>query len=83
MFNYYRIIAGGLYESMEKYDMEKLHELFVVDEHGNRTAVLLPLEKYEKLITDLHDLSVAAERRDEEVIEFEELRKRLKSDGFI
>jgi len=63
--------------------MEKLHELFVVDENGNRTAVLLPLEKYEKLITDLHDLSVAAERRDEEVIEFEELRKRLKSDGFI
>jgi len=68
---------------MEKFDMEKLHELFVVDENGNRTAVLLPLEKYEKLITDLHDLSVAAERRDEEVIEFEELRKRLKSDGFI
>jgi len=77
MFNYYRIITGRLYVSMEKFEMEKIHELFVVDEHGKRTAVLLPLKKYEKLITDLHDLSVAAERRDEEVVEFEELRKQL------
>ena len=47
-------------------------EQYVVDEHGNRVAVILPLQEYEQLQEDLHDLAVVAERREEPAIEFRE-----------
>ena len=51
-------------------------ERYVIDEHGNRVAVILPLQEYEQLQEDLHDLAVVAERRKEPTIEFIEFRKR-------
>jgi PHD/YefM family antitoxin component YafN of YafNO toxin-antitoxin module len=51
-------------------------EHYIVDEHGNRVAVILPLQEYEQLQEDLHDLAVVAERRDEPVIRFSEFRTR-------
>ena len=51
-------------------------EHYIVDEHGNRVAVILPLQEYEQLQKDLHDLAVVAERRDEPAIRFSEFRKR-------
>ena len=63
--------------------MEGLHQQFIVNESGVKTAVILPMESYEELIEDLYDLAVIAERKDEPVISFEELRKRLKNDGII
>ncbi|MDP2755222.1 MAG: hypothetical protein Q8P40_12655 [Nitrospirota bacterium] len=56
---------------------------FVVDESGKKTAVILPLEEYEELLEDIHDLAVIAERKDEPTINFEDLKKRLKADGLI
>jgi len=56
---------------------------FVVDESGKKTAVILPVEDYEELLEDIHDLTVIAERKDEPTISFEDLKKRLKADGLI
>jgi hypothetical protein len=53
----------------------------VVDAKGRKTGVLLSMEQYERLLEDLHDLAVVAERRDEETISLEELKRRLKKDG--
>jgi hypothetical protein len=58
-------------------------EQYVVDAKGRKTGVLLSLEQYERLLEDLHDLAVVAERRDEEPISLEELKRRLKKDGLI
>jgi len=63
--------------------MEKLHEQFIVDESGKKIAVVLPLENYEELLEDIHDLAVIAERKDEQTVSFDELKKRLKIDGLI
>jgi len=63
--------------------MGKLREQFIVDENGERKAVVLPVEEYEELLEDLHDLAVIAERRDEPTVSFEELKKRLKKDGLL
>ena len=41
---------------------------YVVDEDGNRTAVMLPIEEYEELLEDLQDLAVIAQRRDEPTV---------------
>lgn len=54
---------------------------FVVDEKGKKTAVLLTVKQYEKLLEDLHDLAVVAERRDEKPISLKEMRQRLEKDG--
>lgn len=40
-------------------------------------AVLIPFEKDEQLMEDIHDLAVIAERRDEKPISLNELKKRL------
>jgi PHD/YefM family antitoxin component YafN of YafNO toxin-antitoxin module len=58
-----------------------MHKKFIIDESGEKTAVVLPLEEYEELLEDIHDLAVIAERKDEETISFDELKKRLKADG--
>ena len=56
--------------------MSTAGEQYVVDEHGNRVAVILPLQEHEQLQEDLHDLAVVAERQEESAMEFDELRKR-------
>jgi hypothetical protein len=55
---------------------------YIVDEHGNKTSVVLPVEEYDRLI-DLHDLAVVAERRQEGSFGLEELKAKLRSDGLL
>ena len=56
-------------------------EQFVVDEKGRKTAVILGIKEYEQLMEDRHDLAVVAERRNEDEISFEEMRRRLLISG--
>jgi hypothetical protein len=54
---------------------------YVVDAEGKRKGVILPVAQYRRLIEDLHDLAVVAERRKEEPITAEEMKRRLKAHG--
>jgi len=56
---------------------------FIIDESGMKTAVILPIEQYEDLLEDIHDLALIAERKDEPTINYDDLMKRLKADGLI
>ena len=56
---------------------KKLRKQFVVDEKGKRTSIILPIEEYEELLEDLHDLAIVAKRRDEASISFDELKAQL------
>ena len=56
---------------------------FIVNDHGKRTAVVLPIRKYERMMTDLHDLAVVAERKEEKAIGLAEMKERLKRDGLL
>ena len=56
---------------------------FVVDTEGKRTAVLLSVNQYEKLLEDLHDLAIIAERRDEAPVTFADMKRRLEEDGLV
>jgi hypothetical protein len=62
---------------------EMAHEQFVTDTKGNKVSVILSLKRYERLMEDLHDLALVAERRDEKPISFEEMKRRLKKDGIL
>ena len=52
-------------------------EQYVVDENGNKVAVIFPLTEYLHLKEDLYDLAMVAERRDEGTMSLAELKKRV------
>ena len=56
--------------------MSMAREQYVVDGRGKRTAVIMPAGQYQKLMEDLHDLAVVAERREEKPISLEAMRRR-------
>ena len=61
--------------------MASLQEQFVIDAKGKKTGVILPFRRYQKLMEDLHDLAIVAERRSEEPIPLQEMKRRLRKDG--
>ena len=63
--------------------MIAMEERYVVDGDGKRTAVILPIEQYERLLEDLHDLAVIAERRGQEPISLAEMKRRLRQDSLF
>ncbi len=63
--------------------MEAERIQYIVDEKGERTAVILPVGEYQEILEDLHDLAVIAERREEPTVAFEELKTKLKKDGLL
>ena len=56
---------------------------YLTDSGGEKVAVVLPLKDYDNLMEDLQDLAVIAERRDEPRMTLEEVKRRLKADGFL
>lgn len=60
-----------------------LHPEYVTNEKGHKTAVILPIEEYDELLEDLHDLAIAAERNDESSIPHKKVVAELKEDGYL
>ena len=54
---------------------------YQTDAQGKRTAVVLSIAEYDRLLEDLHDLGVVAERRDESIVDEGELKRRLAGGG--
>ena len=54
---------------------------YLTNEKGKKTAVVMPIEDYEKLREDMDDLAVIAQRRDEETIPHAEFKRGLKRNG--
>jgi PHD/YefM family antitoxin component YafN of YafNO toxin-antitoxin module len=50
---------------------------YVINENGEKVAIILPIEEYEKMKEDLHDLAIVAERRNEKTISLEEMKRKL------
>jgi PHD/YefM family antitoxin component YafN of YafNO toxin-antitoxin module len=62
---------------------KRAEQEYVVDEEGHRKAVILPVEEYERLLEDLHDLALVAERRDEPSVSLADVEARLRADGLL
>jgi hypothetical protein len=56
---------------------------FITDDRGQKVAVVIPIADYEELLEDVADLAKVAERRDEERISLEEVRRQLIRDGLL
>lgn len=59
--------------------MKGIH--FLVDDTGDKKAVLIDLRKYRDLWEDLYDTILAHERKDERRESFEAVQKRLRRKG--
>ena len=56
---------------------------FVTDDNGEKSAVLLPIAEYNRLMEDLDDLAAIADRRTEPTIPHEQFKAELKKDGLL
>ena len=54
---------------------------YLTNAKGEKTAVVVPIRDYEKMLEDLDDLAVIAERRGEETIPHDEFKKTIRRDG--
>jgi ribosomal protein L32E len=50
---------------------------FRTDDRGQKVEVVMPIAYYESLIEDVEDLAAVAERRDDDRISLNELKKQL------
>ncbi len=62
---------------------ERFHPEYVTDSEGNKRVVILPIEEYRELLEDLNDLSIIAERREEETIPHHKVLEDLKRSGYL
>ena len=56
---------------------------FLTDEGGKKIAVVVPVEDYEGLMKDVSDLAAVAERRNEERVTLDQVKRRLIADGLL
>lgn len=50
---------------------------FITDAKGQKVAVIISIKQYQQMNEDLHDLSVIAERKNEKMISFEEMKHKF------
>ena len=75
--------AGATLAMRRVFDMTSRRKRYQTDAQGKRTAVVLPMADYERLLEDLHDLAVVAERRDETTLDEAALKHRLAEGGSV
>ncbi len=56
---------------------------YIINEAGEKTAVILSIAQFEELLEDIEDLAIVAEKRDELTTSHEDLIAEFKQDGFI
>ena len=56
---------------------------YIVDERGRRTAVVLPLPQFNRLIRDMRLLAAVADVADEESLSVTEFQSLLRQDGIL
>jgi hypothetical protein len=57
--------------------MQTAHTEYVTSASGRKKAVILSIREYNRLLEDLHDLAVVAERREESPVTLAEMKQRL------
>jgi hypothetical protein len=58
-------------------------EQYIIDAEGTKTAIVLPIDLYEQLLEDLHDLAVVAERKSETPVSLSQMKEWLTEDGTL
>jgi hypothetical protein len=63
--------------------MQTAHTEYITSASGRKKAVILPIKEYNRLLEDLHDLAVVAERHEEYPVSLAEMKKRLADNATV
>lgn len=64
-------------------DIHDLDVQYVVNNDGEKTAVILSFERFQELLEDIEDLAAVAERREEPTVSHSDVLAELKRDGLL
>ena len=56
---------------------------YITNENGEKISVILSIEEFKSILEDFEDLSIVAERKEEEITSHQDFMKELKEDGII
>ena len=57
--------------------MQTANAEYITSQSGRKKAVILSIREYERMLEDLHDLAVVAERREEYPLSLAEMKHRI------
>jgi PHD/YefM family antitoxin component YafN of YafNO toxin-antitoxin module len=60
-----------------------LHPQYITNERGEKTAIVLSIQDFEKILEDIEDLAKVAERKDEKITSHQDFIEELKQDAII
>jgi hypothetical protein len=63
--------------------MQPAQAQYITSSTGRKKAIILPINEYQRLLEDLHDLAVVAERHEEFPISLDEMKKRLSDHAHV
>lgn len=63
--------------------MQTAHAEYITNQTGRKKAVILPIREYERMVEDLHDLAIVAERREEYPISLAVMKQRIDENASI
>jgi hypothetical protein len=69
--------------AMGTMSLSPLHLQYITNTLGEKISVILPIDEFEELLEDLHDLAMITERRDEPTIPHDEFIQELQCDGLL
>ncbi|MFV2016049.1 MAG: hypothetical protein ACC656_11505, partial [Candidatus Heimdallarchaeota archaeon] len=53
---------------------------FITDDQGKKISIVLSIERYNELLEDIEDLTIALERKHEDTIPFNDVKEELLND---
>ena len=56
---------------------------YITDIQGKKQSVVLPVDVYEEMLEDIHDLVTVAERKKEKPVPLSDFKKRLQKAGLV
>ena len=63
--------------------LKEMNVQYIINESGERSSVILPIEDFEALLEDFEDMAIVIKRHDEPTISHEALKAKLKRDGLL
>lgn len=60
-----------------------MHPHYITNENGEKESVILSLNEYSRLLEEIQDLAIIAERKSEPSLSHSDFMKELKQDGYL
>jgi len=60
-----------------------LHPQYITDNKGDKVSVIINMQEFEKMIEDIKDLTIIADRKNEKTTSHKDFLNELRADGVL